>query len=67
MRPGQTRERIRNHLAKMPESAFLLNSELERGFTVAQIAEKHGLNLWCSLSNLKRKMSFLNIVNYSGE
>jgi hypothetical protein len=25
----------------MPESAFLLNSEMKEGFTVAQTAEKH--------------------------
>ena len=33
---------ISNYLAKMPELAFLLNSDLQKGFTVAQVAEKHG-------------------------
>jgi len=31
-----------NHLAKMPTLAKWLNSELSRGFTVPQVAEKHG-------------------------
>jgi hypothetical protein len=30
-----------NHLAKMPVLANQLNSDLSRGFTVAQVAEKH--------------------------
>ena len=33
---------ISNHLAKMPVLANQLNSDLEKGFTVAQVAEKHG-------------------------
>jgi hypothetical protein len=41
-RLGIQQRSVSNYLAKMPESAFLLNSELEKGFTVAQIAEKYG-------------------------
>jgi ParB/RepB/Spo0J family partition protein len=33
---------VSNYLAKKPESAFLLNSDLKKGFTVHQTAEKHG-------------------------
>jgi len=33
---------ISNHLAKMPELANLLNTDLSKGFTVPQVAEKHG-------------------------
>jgi len=33
---------VSNHLAKMPELAKLLNSDLKKGFTVAQVAQKHG-------------------------
>jgi len=41
-RLGQARETIRNHLAKMPELANQPKANLSRGFTVAQVAEKHG-------------------------
>ncbi len=41
-RLGIQQRSVSNYLAKMPESAFLLNVELEKGFTVAQIAEKQG-------------------------
>ena len=41
-RLGQARETIRNHLAKMPELANQPKADLSRGFTVAQVAEKHG-------------------------
>ena len=37
--PQQT---ISNHLPKMPSLAFWVNSDLSRGFTVSQVAEKHG-------------------------
>ena len=40
-RLGIQQRSVSNYLAKMPESAFLLNSELREGFTVAQTAEKH--------------------------
>ena len=40
-RLGQARETIRNHLAKMPELANQPKADLSRGFTVAQVAEKH--------------------------
>jgi hypothetical protein len=33
---------ISDHLPKMPELANLVNSDLSKGFTVAQVAEKHG-------------------------
>ena len=33
---------IHNHLGKMAALPNLLNSDLARGFTVAQVAEKHG-------------------------
>jgi hypothetical protein len=42
MRLGALQRTISNHLAKMPELANLLNTDLSRGFTVAQVAEKHG-------------------------
>ena len=41
-RLGQVRETIRDHLAKMPELANPPNADLSKGFTVAQVAEKHG-------------------------
>jgi ribosomal protein L13E len=41
-RLGQARETIRNHLAKMPELANQPKANLSRGFTVSQVAEKHG-------------------------
>jgi ParB/RepB/Spo0J family partition protein len=41
-RLGQARETIRDHLAKMPELANPPNADLSRGFTVPQVAEKHG-------------------------
>jgi len=37
--PQQT---LSNHLPKMPSLAFPVNSDLSRGFTVSQVAEKHG-------------------------
>jgi len=40
-RLGQAREMIRDHLAKMPVMANPPNSDLSRGFTVSQVAEKH--------------------------
>ena len=41
-RVEQTRDVIRDHLGKMPVLAFSLNADLSKGFTVAQVAEKHG-------------------------
>lgn len=41
-RLGVDQKTIHNHLGKMPELAFLLNTDLAKGFTVAQVAEKHG-------------------------
>ncbi|MBW2003809.1 MAG: ParB N-terminal domain-containing protein [Deltaproteobacteria bacterium] len=41
-RLGLPQKTISNHLAKMPALANQLNSDLEKGFTVAQVAEKHG-------------------------
>jgi len=40
-RLGQTRETIRDHLAKMAELPNPPKADLSRGFTVAQVAEKH--------------------------
>jgi len=33
---------IHNHLSKMPVLANLINADLSLGFTVAQVAQKHG-------------------------
>ncbi|MCP3942796.1 MAG: site-specific DNA-methyltransferase, partial [Desulfobacteraceae bacterium] len=41
-RLGQAREVIRDHLAKMPVLANPPNTDLSQGFTVAQVAQKHG-------------------------
>jgi len=41
-RLGQTRDTIRYHLGEMPEMAKPPNTDLSRGFTVTQVAEKHG-------------------------
>ncbi|MBW2310786.1 MAG: ParB N-terminal domain-containing protein [Deltaproteobacteria bacterium] len=41
-RLGQIRETIRNQLAKMATLPNQPNADLSRGFTVAQVAEKHG-------------------------
>ena len=41
-RLGFPQKTISNHLAKMPALANVLNTDLARGFTVAQVAEKHG-------------------------
>jgi len=40
-RLGIPQQTISYHLPKMPELAFLVNSDLHRGFTVSQVAEKH--------------------------
>ncbi len=39
---GLDQKTIHNHLGEMPALAFLLNGDFSRGFTVAQVAEKHG-------------------------
>ncbi len=39
---GVNQASIHNHLLKMPVLANLINADLERGFTIAQVAEKHG-------------------------
>ena len=41
-RLGLPQKTISYHLPKMPELANLVNSDLSKGFTVAQVAEKHG-------------------------
>jgi len=41
-RLGETRDIIRDHLGKMPILAKSPNSDLSRGFTVPQVAERHG-------------------------
>jgi hypothetical protein len=42
VRLGLDQKSIHNHLGEMPKLAFLLNSDLKKGFTVQQVAEKHG-------------------------
>ncbi len=39
---GIVQATIHNHLSKMPELAILINTDLKRGFTVSQVAGKHG-------------------------
>ncbi|MBC8427244.1 MAG: ParB N-terminal domain-containing protein [Deltaproteobacteria bacterium] len=41
-RMGVDQKTIHNHLGKMAALPNLLNSDLARGFTVSQVAEKHG-------------------------
>ncbi len=41
-RLGLDQKTIHNHLGEMPALAFLLNSDLSRGFTIAQVSQKHG-------------------------
>ncbi|MBC8440607.1 MAG: ParB N-terminal domain-containing protein [Deltaproteobacteria bacterium] len=41
-RLGMIQRTIHNHLEKMAALPKLLNADLSRGFTVAQVAEKHG-------------------------
>jgi hypothetical protein len=40
-RLGVDQKTIHNHLGKMPVLANFLNTDLSRGFTVSQVAEKH--------------------------
>ena len=42
MRLGMNQKTVHNHLVKMAVLPKLLNSDLSQGFTVAQVAEKHG-------------------------
>ncbi|MCP3943448.1 MAG: hypothetical protein GY710_18475 [Desulfobacteraceae bacterium] len=39
---GLARPSLHYHLSKMPALAFSTNSDLSQGFTVAQVAQKHG-------------------------
>ena len=41
-RLGESQQTISFHLQKMPEQAIFVNSDLSKGFTVPQVAEKHG-------------------------
>jgi hypothetical protein len=41
-RLGVDQKTIHNHLGKKPGLANLLNADLSRGFTIPQVAEKHG-------------------------
>ncbi len=41
-RLGVKQASIHNHLSKMPVLANLINADLSLGFTVAQVAQKHG-------------------------
>ena len=40
-RLGVLHQTISIHLQKMPELAKLVNTDLSKGFTVSQVAEKH--------------------------
>jgi len=40
-RLGVLQQSISIHLPKMPELAKLVNTDLSKGFTVSQVAEKH--------------------------
>jgi hypothetical protein len=42
---GINQASIHNHLLKMATLPNLINADLARGFTVAQVAEKHGWRL----------------------
>jgi hypothetical protein len=42
LRLGETRERVRNHLADPAILPKRPNADLQKGFTVSQTAEKHG-------------------------
>jgi predicted transcriptional regulator len=61
-RLGQARETIRNHLAKMPELANQPKADLSRGFTVAQVAEKHACPVGPEDRTRKGSNLFLTIV-----
>ncbi len=39
---GIVQATIHNHLSEMPRLAILINTDLSKGFTVPQVAEKHG-------------------------
>jgi hypothetical protein len=41
-RLGVLQQTISIHLQKMPKLAKLVNTDLSKGFTVSQVAEKHG-------------------------
>jgi len=41
-RLGIPQQTLSNHLPKMPSLAFPVNTDLSRGFTVSQVAKKHG-------------------------
>jgi len=41
-RLGEARETIRNHLAEMAELPNQPKADLSKGYTVSQVAEKHG-------------------------
>ncbi len=67
-RLGQTRETIRDHLAKMAELPNPPNADLSIGFTVSQVAEKHGWTdpmVW-SLA-LKPKKTLNDSRNLAGD
>ena len=41
-RLGAIQRTVSKHLEKMPALAIILNTDLKKGFTVPQVAEKHG-------------------------
>ncbi len=56
---GLDQKTIHNHLGEMPALAFLLNGDLSRGFTIAQVAQKRG---WPDLFR-QRKLQAAEIEN----
>ena len=66
-RLGQVRETIRDHLAKMPELANPPNADLSRGFTVSQVAEKHGWTepiVWSLALEGKEDLKRFKVLNW---
>ena len=59
-RLGVKQASIHNHLSKMPVLANLINVDLSLGFTVAQVAQKHGwteLMVWSLALEEKEDLS----------
>ena len=57
---GPNQASIHDHLLKMPALANLINSDLSRGFTVAQVAEKHN---WTDKRRLRKGAFFKGLVS----
>jgi len=66
-RMGVNQKTIHNHLGEMPELAFLLNADLSKGFTVPQVAEKHGWAeplVWSIALEGKRDLDRFKALNW---